>query len=93
MENMFGLLLPDVTAAIQKTSQQSIGQDYTCDGVQARHFEYNEHLWASQQCGRNSTWFYKGLSPTNTDIKVRICQDQFRSDENLAINTLILYIQ
>ena len=70
-----------------------IGQDYTCDGIQAGHFEYDGLLWASQQCGRNSTWFYKVLSPTTTDIKVRICRDQFRSDEDLAINTLILYIQ
>ena len=76
-----------------KNKPTVIGQDYTCDGVQARHFEYDGLLWASQQCGRNSTWFYKVLSPTTTDIKVRICRDQFRSDEDLAINTLILYIQ
>ena len=70
-----------------------IGQDYTCDGVQAGHFEYDELLWASQQCEKKSTLFYKVLFPTTTDVKVRICHDQFRSDEDLTINTLILYIQ
>ena len=68
-----------------------IGQDYICDGVQAR--QHTELLWASQQCGRNSTWFYKVLSPTTTDIRVRICRDQERIDEDLAIKTLELYIQ
>ena len=69
-----------------------IGQDYTCDGVEASESVYNELLWASQQCGKNSTWFYKVLPPTTTDIKVRICRDQFREDEDLAIKKLELYI-
>ena len=84
MDNMFGLLLNKPTV---------IGQDYTCDGVQSGHFEYDELLWASQQCGRNSTWFYKVVSPTTTDIEVRICRDQLRSDVGLAINTLIPFFQ
>ena len=68
-----------------------IGQDYICDGAQAR--QHTELLWASQKCGRNSTWFYKILPCTTTDIKVRICRDQNRGDEDLAIKTLELYIQ
>ena len=69
-----------------------IGQDYTCDGI-APQSKYNELLWASQQCGKNSTWFYKVLSPTTTDIKVRICRDQNRADEDLAIKTLKIFVQ
>ena len=69
-----------------------IRQDYTCDGVRDKRY-INEILWASQQCGRNSTWFYKVLCPTTTDIKVRICRDQVRTDEDLAIKILELYIQ
>ena len=68
-----------------------IGEDYTCDGAQARQ-HYNL-LWVSQQCRRNSSWFYKVLSPTTSDIKVRICRDQYRADEDLAIKSLELYIQ
>ena len=71
-----------------------IGQDYICDGVQGvQARQHTELLWASQQCGRNSTWFYKVLSPTTIDIKVRICRDQERMDEDLAIKALELYIQ
>ena len=69
-----------------------IGQDYTCDGV-AVSGDYSKLLWASQQCRRNSTWFYKTLPPTTTDIKVRICRDENRMDEDLAIKTLELYTQ
>ena len=69
-----------------------IGQDYTCDGV-ARDTSYVGILWASQQCARNSTWFYNVISPTSTDIKVRICRDENRSNEDLALKTLELYIQ
>ena len=70
-----------------------IGEDYTCDGVQAAENDYYELLWASQQCGGNATWFHKILPPTTTDIKVRICRDQNREDEDLAIKTLELYIK
>ena len=71
----------------------NINQDYTCDGVEAQIPDNNELLWASQQCGSNSTWFFKMLPPISTDIKVRICRDQNRGDEDLAIKTLELYIQ
>ena len=70
-----------------------IDQDYTCDGVQAAENDYYELLWPSQQCGKNATRFHKILSPTTTDIKVRICRDQMRGDEDLAIKTLELYIK
>ena len=69
-----------------------IGQDYTCDGV-ANSINYVGILWASQQCGRNSNWFYKVMSPTTTDIKVRICRDENRINEDLALKILELYIQ
>ena len=69
-----------------------IGQDYTCGGS-ARDTRYVGILWASQKCGRNSIWFYKVLPPTTTDIKVRICRDENRSNEDLALKTLELYIQ
>ena len=70
-----------------------IGEDYTCDGVQAAENDYYELLWPSQLCGKNATWFHKILPPTTTDIKVRICRDQNREDEDLAIKTLELYIK
>ena len=68
-----------------------IGKDYTCDGVHPGHSVYD--VWASQHCGRNSIWFYKVLPPTTTDIKVRICRDENRSNEDLALKMLELYFQ
>ena len=69
-----------------------IGQDYTCDGVTGFSNDL-EIVWATQQCGRNFMWFYKVVFPTTTDIKVRICRDENRNNEDLAIKSLQLYIQ
>ena len=51
-------------------------------------------LWKSQQYGRNvSSWFKELLFPCVSDIEVRVCRDQGRSDEDLAITVLELYVQ
>ena len=69
----------------------NIHQYYICDGIEAN--EFNGLLWMSQQCGKDSTWFYRILNSTSTDIRVRICRDQHRNDEDLAVKTVELYIQ
>ena len=64
------------------------GEEFYTGGI------FPDLLWMSQQCGENSTWFYRRLAaPTATDIRVRICRDQSRMDEDLAVKTLELYIQ
>ena len=51
-------------------------------------------LWKSQQYGRNvSSWMKEFQFPLVSDIEVRVCRDQMRSDEDLAITTLELYVQ
>ena len=51
-------------------------------------------LWRSQQYGRNvSSWFKELSFPHVSDIEVRVCRDQMRSDEDLAITALELYVQ
>ena len=46
----------------------------------------------SQQYGRNvSYWFKELLQPSVTDIEVRICRDEQRRLEHLAITTLEIY--
>ena len=51
-------------------------------------------LWKSQQYGRNvSSWFKELPFPLVSDIEVRVCRDQMRSDEDLAIAALELYVQ
>ena len=51
-------------------------------------------LWKSQQYGRNvSSWLKELPFPLVSDIEVRVCRDQGRSDEDLAITALELYAQ
>ena len=51
-------------------------------------------LWKSQQYGRNvSSWFKELPFPHVSDIEVRVCRNQRRFDEDLAITTLELYVQ
>ena len=51
-------------------------------------------LWRSQQYGRNvSSWFKELPFPHVSDIEVRVCRDQMRFDEDLAITTFELYVQ
>ena len=46
-------------------------------------------------CSFNSPpWFYKQLpQPTMDDIEVRVCRDEVRSDEDIAIEIIDLYVQ
>ena len=70
-----------------------IRNDFTCGGRIGKLGHPPEYLWESQQCDTNSTWFYKELPPTTADISVRVCRDQARYDEDLALTVLELYIQ
>ena len=76
----------------------TIGSNYMCD----KHLPSCRvgvfcatHLWESQKCGiPSSPWFLRTLDhPTTANIKVRVCRDQDRDDEDLAISKLELYVQ
>ena len=62
-----------------------VGNDYICS--------VGYYLWRSQQCGSDSSWFFKMLPPTTADITVRVCRDQGSSYEGIALTELELYIQ
>ena len=62
-----------------------VGNDYICNGYR--------YLWRSQQCGSDSSWFFKMLPTTTADITVRVCRDQESNDEDIALTELELYIQ
>ena len=74
-----------------------INNDWTCDKVMSctSGTFCMPLLWRSQHCGTpGSSWFFKTVpNTTTTDIEVRVCRDQQRSDEDLAIKTIELYIQ
>ena len=82
-----------------------VGHDYFCDtGSESQHqliFYGADPLWDGEGCGPYSTccswnnppWFMKEISPTTDDIEMRLCCDANRSDEDITIETLELYVQ
>ena len=83
-----------------------IGSDYFCDsgsrsGWQHRFFG-NDPLWDGAGCGRSSTccsfngppWFLKQLSSsTSDDLELRVCRDEPRSNEDVGLKSVELYVQ
>ena len=73
-----------------------IGDHYICNGSYYRNFmkPHEELIWENQQCNENSDWFFRTSLPSNaTDIRVRICRDQGRDDEDIALTELEIYIR
>ena len=79
-----------------------VGQDYFCDsGIFASNY-FLDPLWDGAGCGSTSTccsfnsppWFHKELpSPTSDNIEMRVCCDQLRSDEDIAMSSVEIYVQ
>ena len=70
---------------INPNKPEFVGDDYICSA--------NARLWRFQQCGSDSSWFFKMLPPTTADITVRVCRDQGSSYEGIALTELELYVQ
>ena len=72
-----------------------VGEHFTADGrSMAVGSGYSRTvLWESQMCGTNEDLFERTIEPTASNITVRICRDQDRSDEDLALFILDLYVQ
>ena len=83
-----------------------VGSDYFCDTASESHYEFkfypNDPLWDGQGCGRlntccafnNPPWFMKELaSPTSEDIEMRLCANYGRSDEDIPVETVELFVQ
>ena len=73
-----------------------IGDNYICNGTHHKSVTapHEELIWENQHCGENSDWFFRTSLPSNaTDIRVRICRDQPRDDEDIALTELIIYIR
>ena len=86
-----------------------VGSDYYCEsgnpgpGWLGNQFYSSDVLWDRQQCGGDETtccnppdlpWFCKTFPATiSEDMEVRICTDQSLDDENVAIESFVLYIQ
>ena len=83
-----------------------IGQDYFCDTGSTyswRHLFYSaDPLWDGSGCGSTSSccgfnnppWFCKQLpQPTSDDIEMRVCVDSPTSDEDVALETVEIFVQ
>ena len=82
-----------------------VGRDYFCDTASAHSFQYKfypeDPLWDGRGCGPLNTcctfntppWFMKQLpSPTTDNIEMRLCSDQPRSNEDVPVETIELYV-
>ena len=83
-----------------------IEQDYFCDtGSTYRRqyqFYYADPLWDGSGCGLNSRccgfnnppWFCKQLpQPTTDDIEMRVCVNEPNSREDIALETVQIFVQ
>ena len=73
-----------------------IGDYFICNGSHHRSLTgpHEELIWENQQCNENSDWFFRTSLPSNaTDIRVRICRDQTRADEDIALTELEIYVR
>ena len=83
-----------------------VGNDYFCATARKKGaqpgFYPEDPLWDGQGCGANNTcctfnrppWFMKQLSSATTDdIEMRVCADEYRSNEDIAIESVELYVQ
>ena len=83
-----------------------VGQDYFCDTGSENNYQSifygDDPLWDGEGCGEFNTccswntppWFMKQLSsPTSDDIEMRLCADENRSDEDITVESLEIYVQ
>jgi hypothetical protein len=84
-----------------------VGEDYFCETANIANAPLNgqfflEPLWNGEGCGAQSTcctfntppWFYKQLpQPTTDDIEMRVCTNEPRSTEDIAIEIIEIYVQ
>ena len=91
-----------------QTVPSSFGNNYFCDtaavflpGV-VDTFISNNTLWDGAGCGNQNTccsfnnppWFYRKLpGKTNEDIEMRVCRDENRNNEDIAIEIVDIFVQ
>ena len=83
-----------------------VGDDYFCDAGAVTYvtgaFYSDNPLWDGSGCGSTSTccsfntppWFLKELSsPISDDIEMRVCRDETRDNEDIAMSSVEIYVQ
>ena len=83
-----------------------VGDDYFCDAGDVTYvadtFYGDNPLWDGSGCGSTSTccsfntppWFLKELSSSiSDDIEMRVCSDETRDNEDIAMSSVEIYVQ
>ena len=85
-----------------------LGGDYFCDtgspddGSQFNTFYGDDPLWDGAGCESPNTccsfntppWFYRQLPQTTTDnIEMRVCTNENRNDEDIAIEMVDIFVR
>ncbi len=88
------------------TPDSFIGDDYFCESgnpgpYDSTTFHYADPLWDGEQCGLieeeccnapGIPWFHKPLQQPTTDyIEMRVCGDQYTSDEDVPVSLIEVY--
>ena len=96
----------DISSSMVSYPPPFVGDNYFCDTAVASGYSYHTFysdnpLWDGAGCGPQNTccsfnsppWFYKQLPQTTTDdIEVRVCRDQTRANEDIAIDVVEIYV-
>ena len=98
----------DSTQASRATPPPAfVRSDYFCDTGNRGRYEYDvfygdDPLWDGAGCGplntccsfNNPPWFYKQLSEvTYNNIEMRLCTDQGKSNEDIAVEMVDIFVQ
>ena len=78
------------------TPPAAVGDDFFCDWRQGFVSDFVNLLWTGPTCDANSTapWFFQELRrPTTDPIEMRVCRDEVRSNEDLLLELVEIYVQ
>ena len=99
---------PCTTNARATPPPNFVGNDYFCEAgtrvntLPATIMTYYDPLWDGDDCRssnpccsfNNPPWFYKQLpQPTTDDLEMRVCRDEDVSNEDIALESVEIYVQ
>jgi hypothetical protein len=74
-----------------------LGQDYFCEVSGSntdRQWDGQSCSSSAEQCCERASWFCKDLpQPTTDDIEFRLCTDEGRTNEDVYIEDVEIYVQ
>ena len=72
-----------------------IGNDWTCEGsgCPISGIFCTNILWDTNACGRRTPFLKNLPRSTTADILMRVCRDEDRSNEDIGVSIIELYVQ